>query len=315
MVVIGIDIGGTKVAVSLGDLEGNVLDTHRFQTKTVAGAEAGLKKITALIGQLQKDHNFASNEIKAIGLSVPGPISLKEGKMLNPPNLEGWENVPIQEYFRSQFDTLVFMNNDANAGVLAEWELGKYKLVENLIYLTMSTGLGGGIISNGKLLQGGSDTAGEVGHFVLDPKGPKCLCGQKGCFEVFCGGKNLAQFLQRDISKRHIKTLILEEAEGDLEKIDMKSLASAALKKDRYALEIWGSYIEHLAQGIGMLLMTLNPDALILGTIATHTQELLLGPLKKAHDAILIDSTSLTIPQVVRTILRKMDSDSSRSLS
>ena len=172
------------------------------------------------------------------------------------------------------------MDNDANAGALAEWEFGGAKHVDTLVYLTMSTGMGGGVIVNGKLHQGATDTGGEVGHFILDPKGPKCSCGLKGCFEAFCGGASIAMRLQKRVSQGQ-KTR-LKSIAGNIESIDMKTLIEGVKQSDPFALEFWEEYIDRLAQGIGVLLQTLNPDAIILGTIATHNKELVMHPLKQA---------------------------------
>lgn len=280
--LVGVDIGGTKVSVCLGGMEGDIIDHKRVMTTTLGDPSTGLPKIVELIGHLLRDNNLEIHEIKAIGMAVPGPISYKKGMMLTPPNMPTWVNVPVREYFKEALDRPIFLNNDANAGVLAEWEFGAAKHLDNLVYLTMSTGMGGGIIAQGKLLQGETDTAGEVGHFVLDPKGPKCPCGQRGCFEVFCGGANLAHRIQDEIKSKKVQTAILDVAGGEIDKIDMKCVATAVKKDDAYALEIWEEFIERLAQGIGILLMTLNPDAIILGTIASHTHELVMTPLKRA---------------------------------
>ena len=282
MDLIGVDIGGTKVSVCLGDVEGNIVAHKRVATASLGSPEKGLQKILDLIGHLLRDENKEVHEITGIGLAVPGPMSVREGKMLCPPNLPEWIDVPIVQFFRERLGRPVFINNDANAGALAEWEFGAAKHANHLVYLTMSTGMGGGIIAHGKLIQGETDTAGEVGHFVLDPKGPQCPCGQKGCFEVYCGGRNVALSLQKVIQEQKIQTAILEKAGGAVDKIDMKCLAHAVKKGDSFALEVWEGFLERLAQGIGILLMTLNPDALLLGTIATHTHELVMKPLLKA---------------------------------
>lgn len=282
MDLIGVDIGGTKVSVCLGDETGNIVAHKRAVTASLGPPEQGLQKILEMIGHLLRDENKEVHEIAAIGLAVPGPMSVREGKIIKPPNLPGWEDVPIVQFFRERLDRPVFINNDADAGALAEWEFGAAKHVDHLVFLTASTGMGGGVITHGKLVQGQTDTAGEVGHFVLDPKGPKCPCGQNGCFEIYCGGRNVALAVQRTIREKKIKTAILDEAEGKIEKIDMKCLLQAVKKGDSYALEVWEGFLERLAQGVGILLMTLNPDALILGTIAAHSQEFVMKPLLKA---------------------------------
>lgn len=278
---IGVDIGGTKISVCLGDENGKVKNSCRCKTASLKDSTKGIVEIDSMIDTLLKEAALNRDQIDAIGLSCPGPISHKEGKILNPPNLEGWENTPIVSIFEKKYNKPVFMNNDANSAAIAEWEFGSAKHTPNLVYLTLSTGLGGGIIIDNKLLQGNADVAGEVGHYILDPDGPVCFCGQKGCFEAFCSGRNIAKNAQDEIRKKDISTIILQEAGGDIEKIDMICIIEAMKKQDPFALTIWENFIEHLAQGIGILLMTLNPDAIILGTIAIHTKSLLLEPLKE----------------------------------
>ncbi len=253
--LLGIDIGGTKVAICIGDAEGNILAEKRVATSSLGGPDQGLPRIVEEVGHLLRDQNRELEEIRAVGLAVPGPVSTKTERICAPPNLPDWVDVPIVHYLREKLGRPVFMDNDANAGALAEWEFGAAKHLNNLIYLTMSTGMGGGIIIDGKLHQGATDTAGEVGHFVLDPRGPKCGCGQNGCFEAYCGGIHAG---------------------------DLKATLEKVKKSDPVALEFWEEYTERLAQGIGILLQTLNPDAIILGTIAIHNKELVMGPLEAA---------------------------------
>ncbi len=174
------------------------------------------------------------------------------------------------------------MNSDANACALAERLFGSLRGTQNLVYLTMSTGLGGGVIANGQLIQGLSDTAGEVGHYVLDPAGPVCPCGLRGCFEVYCGGLNVARRIQERIQHENIKTSILEYAGGNPHDIDLKVFLQAVRTQDPFALETWKEFIERLAQGMGIIIMTLNPEVIVLGTIAIHAGNLLMEPLIKS---------------------------------
>jgi len=282
MHLIGVDVGGTKVSVCLGDESGEILSYKKVSTASLGPPEEGLPKILELIGHLIRGHNLEVTDIHAIGMALPGPISYQKGMMLTPPNMPTWINVPVRDFFKEKLERPIFINNDANAGVLAEWKFGAFKNSHNLVYLTTSTGMGGGIIVNGKLLQGATDTAGEVGHFVLDPKGPKCPCGLRGCFEIFCGGANVAHRMQEEIARKKIQTKVLDEAEGKIEAIDIKCLVAAVKKDDTYALEVWEEFIERLAQGIGILIMTLNPDAIVLGTIAFKAPSLVMEPLKRA---------------------------------
>ncbi len=281
MHLIGIDIGGSKICVCIGDHEGKIYASKRLLTQPLKGSQNGLKAMDELIRKMCIEHGTDLKQIGAIGISAPGPISSKEGKMLNPPNLPGWENTELVRYFKESFHKPVMMNNDANAAALAEFQFGSAKGTPNLVYLTCSTGMGGGAIINGELVQGVSDTAAEVGHFVLDLNGPHCPCGQKGCFETFCGGAALAKRMKEEIQQQRIQTEILIEANGQLDQIDAGCLIRAVKKKDSYALKIWDDFILRLAQGIGVVLMNFNPEVVILGTIAIHSGSLLLDPLKK----------------------------------
>lgn len=281
MYLVGIDIGGTKICACVGDHTGKIYSSKRILTQPLQGAKRGLPAIADLIHEVLGEARVDLKQIGAIGISSPGPISTKEGKMLKPPNLPGWENAQLVSFFKETFHKHVMMNNDANAAAVAEYQFGSSKGVKNLVYLTCSTGMGGGAIVNGELVQGASDTAAEVGHFVLDIHGPSCPCGQRGCFEAYCGGAALAKKMREEIQKQKIQTQILEEAGGHLEHIDAGCLVEAVRKKDPYALKVWEEFILRLAQGIGVVLMNFNPEVAILGTIAIHSGTLLLEPLRK----------------------------------
>lgn len=276
---IGVDIGGTKVSITLGSHQGEVIFTEKISTDSLGDSKRGQEKILKMIEQCLVKAGITINQVKALGLAVPGPMSVKKGMLLHPPNLPTWTDVPIRGFLKEHLKIPVFIQNDADAGALAHLEFASSKGFNHLIYLTMSTGVGGGIIVNGKLVQGETDTVGEVGHFVLDLKGPKCMCGQNGCFEAYCGGKNLALSTQAIIEKKQIKTSILEKADGILKNIDMKCILSAAKEDDPFALDIWGGFVNRLAQGLGILLMTLNPDVIFLGTIAMSAGNFLMEPL------------------------------------
>lgn len=281
MHLIGVDIGGTKICACVGDHTGKVFASKRILTQPLKGSKNGLKATAELIREVLEETKIDLKQIGAIGVSSPGPISSKEGKTLKLPNLPGWENTELVRFFKETFHKHVMMNNDANAAAVAEYQFGSAKGTANLVYLTCSTGMGGGAIVNGELVQGVSDTAAEVGHFVLEIDGPACPCGQRGCFESFCGGAALAKKMQSEIKKGNIQTAVLTEAGGQLEKVDAQCLIQAVKKKDRYALEVWNEFIVRLAQGIGVVLMNFNPEVVILGTIAIHSGPLLFEPLKK----------------------------------
>lgn len=281
MHIAGIDIGGTKICVCIGNTEGKIYASQRIASQSLRGWKEGLRASADCLQELLKKQNIPLESIRAIGVSSPGPISLKQGKMIAPPNLPGWENAELVSFLQNEFHKPVSMNHDGKAAVLAEYRFGSSKGVQNLVYLTCSTGMGGGAIVGGKLVQGVSDTAGEVGHFVLDIQGPPCPCGQRGCFESFCGGAALAKKMKEEIEKQKIDSQILKEAGGHLDRIDAGCLIAAVQKNDGYAQKIWNEFTLRLAQGIGTVLMNFNPERVILGTIAIHSGPLLLDPVNK----------------------------------
>lgn len=278
MNILGIDIGGTKMAVCLGDEHGTIFDTRRIPTGTEAPIPT-LQKVVALARDLLRDQNRRPNDLDAIGISAPGPLSVSKGLLLAPPNMPGWIDVPVVEVFAQSFGRPVFMNNDANAGALAEYMFGSRGHVPDLVYLTMSTGLGAGFVADGRVIQGVTDLAGEVGHHVLDANGPPCPCGQRGCWEIFCGGMNVANRLREKIRSGKIATAIVQCA-GGLEQIDFKAFVEAVRRRDAFALREWEDYTEHLAHGIGTVIQFMNPSLIVLGTIGIHAADLILDPVR-----------------------------------
>ncbi len=276
-----IDLGGTKTSVSIGTEQGKILASLRFATSPEQGVKDFLKRLCQQADTLLKANELFYKNIYAIGLATPGPIDQKKGLILSAPNMPGWRKVRIVEHIQTLFRKKVFFNNDANAAALAEFMFGAGKKFKDIVYLTHSTGMGGGIIIDGKLLQGVSDMAGEVGHFVIEKDGPICPCGLKGCFEVYCGGRSVALHLQKLIKKHNIKTKILDFANSKIEQIDFQAFLLAAKAKDPFAIQEWNKYVERLAQGLGIIIMTLNPELIVLGTIARAAGAFLLNPLRK----------------------------------
>ncbi|HBA83733.1 MAG TPA: hypothetical protein DCZ95_06530 [Verrucomicrobia bacterium] len=279
---LGIDIGGTKSAVCIGTEDGHIVLSKRIPTRPEEGCETGIRRIVELAREVLAETGIPLAGIMSVGISAPGPVSLKQQLMLEPPNMKGWKNVPLVQLFTQALGRPTFMNNDANACALAEYLYGSCKGVPNLVYLTMSTGLGAGFVVDGHVVQGTNDLAGEIGHHVLDIHGPPCPCGLRGCLEIYCGGMNVANRLREQIVAQGLRTAILDQAGGDPRKIDFKCFAEAVRLKDPFALHAWEEYIERLAQGVGNVIMFMNPEVIVMGTIAIHAGELLLEPLKKA---------------------------------
>lgn len=278
MNLLGIDIGGTKTAVCLGRSDGTILASKRMAS-AADSIEVYRKHLVELCHEVIDKAGIPAGKVDAIGISAPGPMDCKRGVLIAPPNNPGWRDVPIQALVQKSFKTPVYINNDANACALAEMLFGKHDGCRNLIYLTFSTGMGGGIIVNGELVQGATDTGGEVGHMVLDPGGRMCGCGQRGCWEAYVGGRAVADYLKETIRSGGVHTGIVEKA-GGIDAINMQAFEAAAREGDRFALAEWDAFAERVAQGIGALIMVLNPDKVILGTIGIHAGEFVMAPIR-----------------------------------
>ena len=277
MNLLGIDIGGTKTAVCIGNERGEILASKRMPSASDS-LDAYRNDMIALCHDVIGKAGLTPAQLDSIGLSAPGPLDCKRGVLIAPPNNPGWRNVPIVEMIQSGFKAPVYCNNDANACALAEMLFGAHRGAKNLVYLTFSTGMGGGIICNGELVQGPTDMGGEVGHMVFDPNGPLCGCGHRGCWESYVGGRRLAETLKEKIRAGGITTSIVEKA-GSIDGINIEALLAAAREGDAFAVAEWDVFMERMAQGLGNLLMVLNPEVVILGTIAIHAGDFAMKPI------------------------------------
>ncbi len=274
---IGVDIGGTKCAVVAGDRSFRILKKEGFPTKT----ERGYK---AIIGNfIEKIHSILAElpeyKLQRIGISCGGPLDSKKGMIYSPPNLPGWDNVQVTEIFSSEFGVETALQNDANACALAEWMMGAGKGTSNMIFLTFGTGMGGGLILNGKLYSGTNDMGGEVGHIRLDKTGPVGY-GKAGSFEGFCSGGGIAQLARSVVSeklrkKEHVSFCGSVE---EVEKLDTKTIAIAANNGDPVAYSIIKTAAEYLGQGLAILIDILNPQCIVIGSIYSRN-EMLFKPV------------------------------------
>ncbi|HRU02323.1 MAG TPA: ROK family protein, partial [Victivallales bacterium] len=226
------------------------------------------------------DCSISESDISAIGIGAPGPADLQKGILLASPNMKKWDNIHLKDIISENFKSKVYFDNDANAGALAEWLFGVGQGRKNIIYLTMSTGIGGGIISEGVLLRGRNLLAGELGHVVLNPKGPACNCGLRGCYEAYCGGKAISQRILSDLSGQPDHP-IMKIAANDKSKIGYPALIEAVKLKNGYALSLWDEICLRNSQAIGIFINIFNPEMIIMGTIAVAAGNLLIEPLKK----------------------------------
>ena len=266
---IGVDIGGTKCAVVLGD-ENGIARKIRFETtdkdETIAKI---LDAIRALGGG------------ESIGISCGGPLDANRGLILSPPNLIGWDEVPIVKIMEDTFGVPAYLRNDADACALAEWKYGAGQGTENMIFLTFGTGMGAGLILGGRLYSGTCGMAGEIGHVRIAPFGPTGY-GKLGSFEGFCSGGGIAQ-LGRTFALQRLQrgeTLPYCKNKGELDGITAKVLAEYARMGDETALSVYRYCGERLGEGLSILVDVLNPQKIVIGSIFARAEDLLREPME-----------------------------------
>jgi glucokinase len=191
-VIAGIDLGGTQVRVALARSDGRIVGTRKARTASLGGPAGVVDWTYAALERLRD-----GERLRVVGIGAPGPVDPRRGMLVNPPNLPGWHNVPLVDQLTRVLCCPVHLENDANVAALAEYHRGAGRGTRTMAYVTWSTGVGGGLVIDGKLFSGAHGSAGEIGHMVLDPDGPLDACGQRGCVEVFCGGGAL----QRETGK------------------------------------------------------------------------------------------------------------------
>lgn len=278
-VYLGIDIGGTKCALVLGDAQGCVWHKVRFET---ADRDSTLARIMKEAYGLIEQAEERGDEVKAIGVSCGGPLDSRAGLIQSPPNLPGWDNVPILQMLRDAFGIPCALCNDANACALAEYRFGAGKGCESMVFLTFGTGMGAGLILGGKLYVGANDNAGEVGHVRLAPDGPVGYY-KKGSFEGFCSGGGLAQLgaaYAKDALERGVPCSFCK-SEGELDQITAKALAKAADAGDEVALAVWEKCGEMLGHGLAVLIDIINPERIVIGSIYARSGHLLRKSMEK----------------------------------
>lgn len=274
----GIDIGGTKIAVALATANGDFVFRHRFPTRIKLGAAAILDETLDVI---EMAITKTGGNLTAIGIGCPGPLDIRRGLILSPPNLSDWDEFPIVKAVKEKFNVPVVLDNDANAAALGEHCFGAGRGFENLVYITISTGIGGGIIINNRLIHGVGAGAGEIGHIAVAPDEIKCKCGASGCLEAICSGTSIARRARQRIiaGDRSLMTGLVKNTN----QITAQTVAEAAYRGDSVANEIWSETIGFLAVGINNIAVTLAPEAFIIGGgVSLAGEEMLFKPLRKA---------------------------------
>jgi len=272
---IGVDLGGTKIETVVADAEGNVLGEDLRPTLAAEGPAAVIARIAGSIRDAASRANVALADTLGVGISAPGPAKPKLGIVTDAPNLPGWHNIHVTKLLSEAVGLPALLENDANAAAYGECRFGAAKGLQHIVYVTLGTGIGGGIIIDGKIYEGASGAAGEVGHMVVLPDGPVCNCGNRGCVEALSAGPAIARDAAALIAGG--KAPKLAELAGEAPPT-AKLVHEAALQGDEEAREIIHRAGYYLGLGLTGLLNIFDPQALILGGGLTNLGELYLGP-------------------------------------
>ncbi len=275
---LGIDLGGSKVALALGDEHGRLRARERRASEPSGDPEHDLARLADDARALVARSGASWTEVAAIGLSLPGPYDPERERVCAPPNLPGWRDVPAREWLARALARPVYVENDANAAALAEWRFGAGRGTRDLVFLTMSTGVGAGLVLGGRLYRGLAWGAGEVGHAPVEWDGEPCACGMRGCLEAYVGGAAWTRRLRAAAEPGGRMALLA----GGRDRVSPEHVLRAAAAGDPPALRELDRYNEYLARGLVGLVFTLAPEVIVLGTIPSAAGETLcLGPVRE----------------------------------
>ncbi len=266
---LGMDIGGTKCAVTVCEKNScSVADKIRFETRSERGWIKVVDELVSSAETLLERNGIRNDDVIACGVSCGGPLDSKRGIIMSPPNLPDWDNVPLADIITNRLAVPCKVQNDADACALAEWQFGAGKGAENMIFLTFGTGMGAGLILNGRLYTGACGMAGEVGHMRVDNDGPVGY-GKAGSFEGFCSGGGIASMAKKMLSIYNGITSIPKD------NVTAQTVAQAAAEGDKLANAIYRRCGEKLGQGISVLIDILNPEKIVIGSIYERSGHLL----------------------------------------
>ena len=265
--ILGYDIGGSKISVVEGTFQGEILRAETFLN--------GGEPFSVILPQMEKfgkeiisQANARGDEVKAVSVSIGGPLAIEEGVILSPPNLPGWRQIHLKEALENCFNLPVFIEHDGNAGALAEHTFGAGRGAKNMVFLTMGTGLGAGLIVNGDIFHGTTDTAGEVGHIRVADEGPEAY-GRRGTWEGLASGAGLVKMLHRRYPQKYP------------EEISPREIIDRAMDGEQEIRELIREVGEWLGKGIAILVDILNPELIVVGTLGYVLGDLVLAPAER----------------------------------
>jgi glucokinase len=266
--VIGVDVGGTKVAAGIVASEGEIVTQTRVPMIADGDATAGFAAVRAAVDSLfasSRAGQKAGASIRAMGVCAPGPLDPTLGVVINPPNLPCWRNFPLAAELEKIYSVPVRVDNDANAAALAEARWGAGRGYRNVFYAGIGTGIGTGLVLDGRIYHGRTGAAGEGGHVSIDYRGPRCKCGKPGCIEILASGTAIAQRARAKLSALKTGSTLLGLSQGNIEAVTSEMVGQAFADGDPVAGEVLQETVEWVALWLSNIVDLLEPDVLILG--------------------------------------------------
>jgi glucokinase len=296
---IGVDVGGTKVAAGVVDAAGEIQTQSRKPMVANGAAAAGLASVTAAIDSLTAMKGNGTGKLLGIGICSPGPLDPATGVVINPPNLPCWRNFPLAAEVANIYNVPVRVDNDGNAAALAETVWGAGRGYKNVFYTCIGTGIGTGIVLDGRIYHGHTGAAAEGGHCSIDYRGPRCACGKPGCIEVYASGPSIARRARaRLVAEPGSKSAMLELAGGNVETVTTSIVGQAYAAGDAIALEILVETVELLTFWLSNIVDLLDPDVLIVGGgVATMLQPF-FGEIRERLPRLSVNPRAREIPLV-----------------
>ena len=281
--VVGVDLGGTNIVVGAMPADGSRELAVRSQpTHSQLGSDAVTDRIIQMIEDVitvtTAETGATREDFLGVGVGAPGPLDRERGLVIIAPNL-GWHNYPLRDRIQSAIQLPTTLDNDANCATLGEWWTGAARGGRNVVGITIGTGIGGGLILNGKLYHGSSDVAGEIGHSTIDSTGRRCKCGNYGCLEAYTSGPAIAERAREAVGGEEV-SILADMVGGNLDKITAQTVYDAAQQGDAIAREVVRDTARFLGAGIANLLNIFNPDVVVIAGGVTQAGEALFEPLR-----------------------------------
>jgi glucokinase len=300
MIRIGIDVGGTGIQFGAVDKDLKIIAEESIPTNTHLSIPEQIAQMAAAVVTTAARAGFSPDQIESVGVGIPGIANPKTGEIDRCPNM-GWFHVPFREEFRKHLSIPLFIENDANVAALAESVAGVSAGTSSSVFVTIGTGIGSGIIINGKIWSGSHGVGGELGHTIFELNGVPCTCGNRGCLERYCSATALIRMGREAVALRQ-DTEILRSVGNDITKVEARTIIDAARQNDPVAVEVYTRWIHQLAQALANIVNFLDPEVIVLGGGVSKAGSFLLEPLQREYASYVLYN-DLPIPEIKLAVL------------